>query len=210
MRNILRTSEPQSGSNGRLISEDSSRSEMLTEELFMKQLGLERKRTERSSRRFVLMLLDPSRLVRGGAKEKALERILLALSPSIRETDIKGWYAESVVGVIFTEIGAADGTEVAKALLSKVTAVLCHALTIEDINEISLSFHVYPEDWNNGGPSDPDGSRLYGDLMRKMEGRKVSYALKRFIDVLGSVVALVLSSPLFVIIAAAIKLTSLP
>jgi exopolysaccharide biosynthesis polyprenyl glycosylphosphotransferase len=44
--------------------------------------------------------------------------------------------------------------------------------------------------------------------MRKMEGRKVSYALKRFIDVLGSVVALVLSSPLFVIIAAAIKLTS--
>jgi len=154
------------------------------------------------------MLLDPSRLVRGGAKEKELERIVLALSPSIRETDIKGWYAESVIGVVFTEIGTTDGTDVAKALLGKVTAALCHSLTIDNINEISLSFHVYPEDWNDGGPGDPAGSGLYRDLMHKMEGRKVSYALKRSIDVLGSLLALVLSSPLFLIIVAAIKLTS--
>jgi exopolysaccharide biosynthesis polyprenyl glycosylphosphotransferase len=153
------------------------------------------------------MLLDSSRLFRGPSREEALGRTVAALAHSIRETDITGWYAKSVIGVIFTEIGTTDGTDVAKALLSKVTAALCRTLTIEEMNEISLSFHVYPEggDEHSGNPA---GSRLYPDLVRKMEGRRVSNALKRLIDILGSLLALVLSSPLFLIIAAAIKLTS--
>jgi len=206
VRNILRTAKARAGSNGHVVSASSSGLEMLSEELFMKRLGLERKRTERSGRRFVLMVLDSSRLVRGLSKEEALGRIVAALAHSIRETDIKGWYAESVIGIIFTEIGTACGTEVARALLSKVTAALGRTLTIEAMNEISLSFHIYPEDWDNGGPG--DRSRLYPDLMQKMEARRVSHALKRSTDVLGSTLALLLSSPLFLIIAAAIKLTS--
>jgi lipopolysaccharide/colanic/teichoic acid biosynthesis glycosyltransferase len=196
------------GSNRHAISEGSLASAMLPEELFIKQLGLERKRAERSGRRFVLMLLDAARLVRGKSRGEALERIVSALVHSVRETDIKGWYAESTIGVIFTDIGMGDGTDVAKALLSKVTGALCRALTIEDINEIRLFFHIYPEDWDEGGPKDPGGSRLYLDLMRNMEGKRVSSVLKRSIDVLGSLSALVLSLPLFLIIAAAIKLTS--
>ncbi len=181
---------------------------MLTEELFMKRLGSERKRTERSGRRFVLMLLDSSRLFRGPSRQEALGRTVSALTHTIRETDIKGWYAKSVIGVIFTEIGTADGADVAKALLSKVIAALCRTLTIEDMNEISLSFHVFPEDWEDERPGHPDGSRLYPDLIRKMEGRRVSTTLKRSIDIIGSLLALILSSPLFLIIAAAVKLTS--
>ncbi len=96
----------------------------------------------------------------------------------------------------------------AQALLSKVTAALCRTLTIEDMNEISLSFQIYPEDWDGEGPGTPSGSRLYPDLLRHMERRKVSYILKRSIDVVGSLAALVVSSPLFLIIAIAIKLTS--
>ena len=208
MRNILRTSPPQAVSNGHGTYWGSSGSEMFAEEVFMKKLGVERKRTERSGRRFVLMLLDSSKLFRGPLREEALGRTVSALAHSIRETDIKGWYAKSVIGVIFTEIGTSDGTDVAKALLNKVTAALCRTLTIEDLNEISLSFHVYPEDWDDEHPGHPAGSRLYPDLIRRMEGRRVSNALKRSIDVLGSLLALVLASPLFLIIAAAIKLSS--
>lgn len=208
MRNILRTSPPQAVSNGHGTYWGSSGSEMFAEEVFMKKLGVERKRTERSGRRFVLMLLDSSRLFRGPSREEALRRTISALAQSIRETDIKGWYAKSIIGVIFTEIGTSDGTDVAKALLNKVTAALCRTLTIEDMNEISLSFHVYPEDWDDGEPGHPTGSRLYPDLLQKMEGRRVSSALKRSIDVLGSLLALVISSPLFLMIAAAIKLSS--
>jgi lipopolysaccharide/colanic/teichoic acid biosynthesis glycosyltransferase len=208
VRNILRSSESQADSNGHSVINSSSVPEMLTEELFMKRLGSERKRTERSGRRFVLMLLDSSRLFRGPSRQEALGRTVSALTHTIRETDIKGWYAKSVIGVIFTEIGTADGADVAKALLSKVIAALCRTLTIEDMNEISLSFHVFPEDWEDERPGHPDGSRLYPDLIRKMEGRRVSTTLKRSIDIIGSLLALILSSPLFLIIAAAVKLTS--
>ncbi len=108
MRKILRTSEPRVGLNGQARPENSPGSEMLAEERFVKQLALERKRAERSGRSFVLMLLDPSRLLREESREEAIGRIVSALAQSIRETDIRGWYAESVIGVIFTEIGTAD------------------------------------------------------------------------------------------------------
>jgi exopolysaccharide biosynthesis polyprenyl glycosylphosphotransferase len=208
VRKILRTPEPRVGLNGRAHSENSSGSEMLAEESFVKQLALERKRAERSGRSFVLMLLDLNRLLRKGSSDEAVGRIISVLAHAIRETDIRGWYAESVIGVIFTEIGASDETPVAHALLSKVTAALCRTLTIEDMNEISLSFQIYPEDWDGEGPGNPSSSSLYPDLVRHMERRKASYILKRSIDVVGSLAALVVSLPLFLIIAIAIKLTS--
>ena len=208
MRNILPTSESRIGSNGRSNSDATSGLEMLAQELFTKQLGVERKRAERSGLRFVLMLLDPTRLVRGKPKEGALERIISALAHAIRETDVKGWYAESVIGVVFTEIGTADGTPVAEALLNRITDALSRALPMEDMNEISLSFHIYPEDWDGGGPNHPAGSRLYPDLARHMEGKRASYALKRSLDVIGSLAALVVLSPVFLLIGLAVKLTS--
>jgi lipopolysaccharide/colanic/teichoic acid biosynthesis glycosyltransferase len=204
----MRTSSSRNGSNGHVAPAGSSRSELLSEELFIKQLGVERKRTERSGRRFVLMLLDPGRLVRGRERTETLERVILALTNSIRETDLRGWYAKSVIGVIFTEIGTADGTHVAKALLNKVTAALCGALTIEDMNEISVSFHIYPEDWGDGGTKDPAGSRLYPDLDCNIERKRGAYALKRSIDIVGSLFALIVLSPFFLLIAAAVKFTS--
>lgn len=182
--------------------------EMLTEELFTKQLGLERKRAERSGLRFVLMLLDPSSLVRRKPREGALERIVSALALTVRETDIKGWYAESVIGIVFTEIGTPDGTPVAETLLSRITGALTRVLSIEEMNEISLSFHVYPEDWDGEGPDHPARSRLYPDLARHMERKRASYALKRSLDVLGSLAAMVVLAPVFLILAVAVKLTS--
>jgi len=181
---------------------------MLAENAFTERLCLERKRTERSGRRFVLMLLDVGNLVRTGSRHETLGRVVSALSNSIRETDIRGWYAESVVGVIFTEINTAEGTDVAKALLTKITEALCCILTIEEINEISISFHVYPEDWQDGGPGELSHSRLYPDLARSMEVRKASFILKRSIDIMGSLLALALSSPLLLFIALGIKLSS--
>jgi lipopolysaccharide/colanic/teichoic acid biosynthesis glycosyltransferase len=205
MRNILPTSESRISSNSHAASDEA---EMLAQEAFTKQLGLERKRAERSGLRFVLMLLDPSRLVRRKPRDGALERIISALAQSIRETDVKGWYAESIIGIVFTEIGTADGTPVAEALLNRITDALSRTLSIEDMNEISFSFHIYPEDWDGEGPDHPASSRLYPDLARHMERKRASYALKRSLDVLGSLAALVVLSPVFLILAAAVKLTS--
>src|ERR1700733_13042025 len=85
----------------------------LDQELFTTMLRLERKRTERSHRRFVLMLLEARSLLRVGEEQGAFDKVVAALSHNTRETDIKGWYKDdSVIGVIFTEVGAADGKSV--------------------------------------------------------------------------------------------------
>jgi len=180
-----------------------------SEESFAKLLCLERKRTERSRRRFVLILLGTGKLLKGGNTENALEQILCVLSGSMRETDVMGWYKqESVIGLIFTEIGTAEGRTVASAILAKLSQALFHALTIDQINEISLSFHVFPEDWEKQGPGGPTDSAFYPDLVWRIDPKSGARLVKRAMDVLGSLSALVVLSPLFIVISIAVKLTS--
>jgi lipopolysaccharide/colanic/teichoic acid biosynthesis glycosyltransferase len=179
----------------------------LDQELFLTMLRLERKRTERSHRRFVLMLLEASALLRAGEEQNTFDHVVAALSHSTRETDIKGWYKDhSVIGMIFTEVGEAEGKSIAKALLTKVTNALCATLSIEQINEIKLSFHVFPEQANeSGGPPD---STLYPDLEQTGDPRRVARVVKRSIDIAGSLCGLIVASPILIIISVLIKLTS--
>src|SRR5215471_2736450 len=142
------------------IGEESAGFGTLSQELFLKLLCLERKRTERSGRRFVLMLLDPGSLL-STAKERIIPNLLLAVSQSTRDTDIKGWYKdESILGAIFTEIGDAEDKSIVQSLSTKLTDSLYGTLSIREVNEIKLSFHIFPEDWDNGGSNNPVTSTL--------------------------------------------------
>jgi exopolysaccharide biosynthesis polyprenyl glycosylphosphotransferase len=189
--------------------DDSLGAEILDQKNFTRMLCLERKRTERSGRRFVLMLLESSALVKAVDRDRAAETVVRALSQSIRETDITGWYKDgSVLGVIFTEIGAADGKAIAKALLTKVTDALCSTLSIDDIHEIRLSFHVFPEDATRYTDREHTELPLYPDQTPSMDPKRADRALKRAMDILGSLFALIVLSPLLLAIALAIKLTS--
>lgn len=172
-------------------------------------LYLEQKRTERSQRRFVLMLLESENLLANGGTGEALEQILVAMSQSTRETDITGWYKRgSIIGFIFTEIGSADGKAVANALLTKVTNALTRTLGIDLINQIRLSFHVYPEDWSDDGKDNPSGTGLRPDFIPGAVRKKGPLLVKRLLDVAGSVGGLILLSPVMLAIAVAVKLTS--
>jgi lipopolysaccharide/colanic/teichoic acid biosynthesis glycosyltransferase len=182
---------------------------MLPQEIFMRLLRLERKRTERSHRRFVLMILEAGKVLKAGNQEATLDKVLRALSQATRDTDLKGWYRRgSAVGVIFTEITGDDENSVVLALSNKVTGALYDALSVEQINEIRLSFHVFPEDWDNDGPDGPANSTLHLDLAGGTHKKRAPALLKRLIDIAGSLAALVLCLPVLVAIALAIKLTS--
>jgi len=183
---------------------------VLPQEQFLSMLCLERKRTERSHRSFVLMLLSSSKLLRPTHPSEAFEKVVSALARSTRETDIRGWYEEgSTLGVIFTEIGTeADGQAVADALLTKVTHALSSVLSIEQINQISLSFHVFPDDWDSQDPGGSADLTLYPDRSKDSGPRRPARIVKRVMDIAGSIFALVLLSPLLFLIAALITLTS--
>lgn len=190
-----------------------SDSPVLDEESFTRMLCLERKRTERSGRPFVLMLLEAGPLLKAGASDHVLEKVLVALSHAIRETDIKGWYRTGeMIGVIFTEIDRAQGRAVAGALLSRISAALAGTLGIDEINEIRLSFHIFPEEHSANGNGNGNGRHrdpfLYPDLDSELERKKAARALKRTLDITGSLFAILCSSPLLLAIAIAVKLTS--
>lgn len=188
---------------------ESFESEILDQKSFTRMLCLERKRTERSGRRFVLMLLEWGALVRPRHESNAVDKVVRTLLESTRETDIKGWYKDhTIVGVIFTEIGSTDGKAVARALLDRVTGALCKTLTIDEINEIRMSFHVFPDELAEQGQQGSPDLALYPDQAPGADRRRAARAFKRGIDILGSGLGVLLLSPLFLMIALLIKLTS--
>ena len=173
-------------------------------------LFLERKRSERSERPFVLMLLESTKLLRHG-DHGVLDKVLSALVSSTRDTDVKGWYDEhATIGVIFTELGSkADGKSVANALLSKITSALAKTLTINEIREIRVWLGVFPDNWDGGrGPIDDIESKFYDKVFNENAQHPFAKIVKRSMDIAGSLLALSLGFAVFLFIAIAIKLTS--
>jgi lipopolysaccharide/colanic/teichoic acid biosynthesis glycosyltransferase len=155
------------------------------------------------------MILDAGELLKSGNRDKTLAEVLRGLTLATRDTDIKGWYRRGrAIGVIFTELAAAEEKPVVRLLSTKVTDGLYSTLSLGQINQIRLSFHVFPEDWDNDGPDGPANSSLHLDLARGDKNKPSTAVLKTLMDVVGSVAALGLCLPLLVAISIAIKLTS--
>jgi lipopolysaccharide/colanic/teichoic acid biosynthesis glycosyltransferase len=182
---------------------------ILEEESFHRMISVERKRTERSRKPFLLMLLDTGTNHSNGKTGKTLARIVSTLLAASRETDVTGWYkSNSVVGVMFTELGMEDRNSIMSTMLARVSESLRHNLTMEQFNQISISFHLFPEDWDCETPQRPSNPALYPDLDRRDESRKFFCVVKRAMDIVGSLLAIVLLSPIFVLLSLAVKLSS--
>jgi exopolysaccharide biosynthesis polyprenyl glycosylphosphotransferase len=180
---------------------------VLAEEPFHRMIALERKRTERSGNPFLLMLLDGGNCLPVDRSGKVLSEILSALSLATRETDVTGWYkSHSIIGVMFTDIHAEDRESILGTMMSRVSETLRHNLNVEKFSQISVSMHVFPEEWNqestHGNPT------LYPDFVNRNQAQRFSRIVKRGIDILGSAAALLLLSPLFFAVALLVKLSS--
>ena len=183
--------------------------DILPEKAFHKVISLERRRTERSRKPFLLMLMDMGDHLPSQTAEKNLGRLLKALSASTRETDVAGWYKnDCVVGVMFTEIGLDDRGTIVSTMIARLSNILRNNLSLEQFNQVSISFHVFPEDWDGDAPKRPSNPVLYPDLSKRDDAKRISGILKRAMDVVGSCIALLVGAPLFLGVAVAIKATS--
>lgn len=195
--------------DGIAFSNESLKPEVVREKAFVRLLCLERKRSDRSGRRFILMLLDVCGLLRREHNAQAFSTFIDTLSASTRETDVTGWYKDgSVFGVIFTEIGDGAANVITKVLLDKVTVTLVNTLKIDDLNDIRLSFHVYPEDIQKPDDHGAPDLTLYPDQKPEHDPKRASRSAKRALDVFGSLSALAVLAPLILAIALAVKFTS--
>jgi exopolysaccharide biosynthesis polyprenyl glycosylphosphotransferase len=182
---------------------------ILDPEAFRRTIAMERKRSERSRKPFMLLLLDMGEQLCSEKNGKTLERILDALALSTRETDITGWYADGcVIGVVFTEIGIDDSHSIPATIIGRVTETLRSSLMWEQFNQLNISFHIFPEEWDLKDEQRPSNPTLYPDLSKRDDARKLFRVMKRMMDIAGSLLALVFLSPVFLAIAVAIKVTS--
>ncbi|MGA7878755.1 MAG: hypothetical protein WCA08_24055, partial [Desulfoferrobacter sp.] len=116
---------------------------------FKETLRIEKHRTERSGKPFLLMLLDLGLIRDYAERNEVIGKIAFTLNSCIRNTDIKGWYEyNSVVGVIFTELREVKENFVESRILRKIHKNLSTLLDLDQLSEISISFQTYPEEDN--------------------------------------------------------------
>jgi lipopolysaccharide/colanic/teichoic acid biosynthesis glycosyltransferase len=176
-----------------------------TESYFREMLDMERKRTERSQKPIMLVMLDVAEIISAIPRKKIVEHFSSLLTDSARGIDIKGWYRfNHSIGIIYTE-ASTSGNE---SILKKVHVNLGLALGPQMAEKVIVTYALFPENRDNAGGWHMDDIRFYPSPYNRSVTGKASLILKRVIDVAGSIGLIVMFLPLFAVIAAAIKLTS--
>ncbi len=192
-----------------LVQGEKSTRIILGEDTFMSMLYLERRRAERAHKRYLLVLVDAKEGISDKQKTFTMQKITQTICEVTRETDLIGWYLkDQIIGVIATELGNACSMEVRKKISEKFNAAFLNALGPKNASKMSISFHFFPEEREDGELNHSPNNALYPDLFRTKASRKLALGFKRAIDIAGSALALILLAPLFGLIALVIKLTS--
>jgi lipopolysaccharide/colanic/teichoic acid biosynthesis glycosyltransferase len=183
--------------------------EVLNEDTFNRMIAVERKRTERTKQPFLLMLLETGQQQGAAKNAGSLESMVSALLTSIRETDVIGWYKDrTVIGVMYTGLIVNNKNSVLSMILNRVSTALGDRLTSDHFSQVSISFHFFPDDWDEESSGRPSNPALYPDLFTTSKDRRSVVMIKRAMDIAGSAVMLLLCGPVFVAIALAVKLSS--
>ena len=175
------------------------------ERYFNNLLVVERKRSERSRKPFLLMLIDISKVAANG-QSSFIRKLSNVLEISSRDIDIKGWYKnKKILGIIFTE--SQKGCW--KTLVTKIKTNISDMLKPEIANAIEISWIDFPQEHDNQihseGKSDVD---LYKSQDLETISNKTGVFAKRSVDLIGSIFGILLFSPVFIVIPILIKLTS--
>jgi capsular exopolysaccharide family len=103
-------------------------------------LRVERMRTERSKKPFLLLLLDISRLIETTQDIKVVDKVKASLDSSLRVVDIRGWYHNNrTVGVLFTEIASIDEASI-DDIIHKIYDRFFESMNPHWVEKIDISY----------------------------------------------------------------------
>jgi lipopolysaccharide/colanic/teichoic acid biosynthesis glycosyltransferase len=176
---------------------------------FNAHIRVERRRTERTKKPLLLVLIDIRGLEKDRGRIRAIERIAYALCSCSRKIDIKGCYkSNAIFGIVFTELPDTV-RETKQKLVEKLMRTLSGALRPDELQKIKISQHSFPEEEKDDGTSgNIFDLYLYPDLTKRNGPNRLSLILKRLTDLIGSAVCLIGLAPLFAAIAIGVKYTS--
>jgi lipopolysaccharide/colanic/teichoic acid biosynthesis glycosyltransferase len=140
---------------------------------------------------------------------RALESVLSVLLTSSRDTDQVGWYREGLtVGGLYTGLVGSDKGMILQTILARVSSNLRDQLTFEYFNQVKISLHYFPDDWDHDSTGGSSNLALYPDLSNVGKGKLPHLIVKRSMDVLGGGLLALICLPAYLLIALAIKMTS--
>lgn len=154
------------------------------------------------------MVVKPQ-LPAGQELRRLLDHLLLAVRMLVRETDLVGWQKDGAsLGVIFTEIKKEDERQAVASIPERMCAFLKQSVGEQHYDLLEISFHLFPDNWNEAGTDKPTTSILHQHPRPHGPGGRTSMLAKRAIDIAGSITAILFFAPIMLAIAIGIKLTS--
>lgn len=124
------------------------RGQAYNEEAFRYFLALERHRSRRSGRAFVLLLVELTAQPGASARidPDVVSELFSALSLCLRETDFVGWYREeSVAGAVLTELGDRARADVCRLVGQRVSGALGERLPSSTARRLQVRVYQHPE-----------------------------------------------------------------
>jgi hypothetical protein len=125
-----------------------ARDSYCSEEYFQRMLILERLRSQKTGKPFVLILLNIAKLTKGKRVEKAfvLKRLASVLDSSIRTIDVKGWYMlNSIIGIICQDVPEKHRNTVTGRIRNKLFEEGIFHLVGNKADAIKLLSLLYPD-----------------------------------------------------------------
>jgi lipopolysaccharide/colanic/teichoic acid biosynthesis glycosyltransferase len=175
--------------------------------LFRGALIRERKRADRSNQMLALLLISPEPGLKTDYTTVWLG-IADALRAAKRETDVIGWYDDrQAIGLIVPEIPA-SGLSVPDELYDRVQREIGRQLDSHTASRVSIQMHVHPDPALAPVEAPGSASPFVGEVRDNDRQRKQYDIAKRALDLTLSAALLAMLSPLFLVLAALVKLTS--
>jgi lipopolysaccharide/colanic/teichoic acid biosynthesis glycosyltransferase len=173
---------------------------ILAAAIFRSALVRERRRADRSKEPFALLSFD---LSPAGAP-----RVTAALTALSSEHCLVGWMEDGrQLGVIATDLHV-DADARVQRLADAIRAAVADVLGPEAVAALRVSTYLHTGPIAIGAPGLQETDPLIEDLRTAEAGRLLFAFVKRAIDVLGSLICLVLFSPVLLVVAILVKATS--
>ena len=173
---------------------------MLTADLFKGALVRERERADRFDEAFALVLIL---CTRPPELDSQIDAFAKAVSFAARETDIVGWFERPAVLGLIRPFAADERIEHGSTVAARVHADLSRCVGPDELARCDIRADVYSRTPETVGVLLQQAFRKCAD-----SGNRTREAIKRALDIAGSAALLILLLPVFVVIAALIKLTS--
>jgi exopolysaccharide biosynthesis polyprenyl glycosylphosphotransferase len=163
----------------------------------------ERKRADRSNQPFVIVMLEMPDEGRTNWRH-AVE----ALAAIKRGTDVLGWLErDRVLGLILPRTDVSN-REACRALEACVRAELAKRIDTPALARASIGVHAHGTQPNPAGSGAAPVDQLLDALRPRTTRLLAAAAAKRALDIAGGLALLIVLSPLLLVLAALVKLTS--